>query len=282
MFLLFQYIAPQHALSKFAGWVASCKFPPLKNYLIKWFIKRYGVNMQEALTSNPNDYENFQSFFIRHLKQGSRTIDPDSKIIVSPADGTISQIGAIQAGRIFQAKGFDFNIVELLGDKKEEADLFSKGQFSTLYLAPKDYHRVHMPFTGKLISMTYVPGQLFSVNAKAAEKIPNLFARNERVICLFKTDFGHMAVVLVGAMIVGSIHMVWSGDVVKTPTKKIQTWVYADQRMMKKGEEIGYFKLGSTVIVLLSGEQVQWENLLDKNAEVRVGEGLVKHSHSAL
>lgn len=266
---LLQYILPQHTLSRFAGWVACCKFPPLKNALIRWFIRRYGVNMEEAVTNNLADYENFQSFFIRKLKTSRRPIATESNQLISPVDGIVSQIGSVQEGRIFQAKGFDFTLVELMGGDLDKASAFLKGQFATLYLAPKDYHRVHMPLTGQLISTTYIPGRLFSVSPQTAEQIPRLFTRNERLVCLFETSAGSMAVVFVGAMIVGSIHTVWGGDVTRAQT--IESLAYLERDIMiQKGKELGYFKLGSTVILLLSS-QIDWDEKLREGSGVRMG-----------
>lgn len=273
--VFFQYLIPQHALSRFAGWVAHCQFPLLKNYLIKWFIKRYGVDMQEATEIDPLNYPDFQSFFIRTLKEEMRPIASGQNELVSPVDGVISQIGAIQSGRIFQAKGFRFDLRELLGGKKEVAELFEEGQFATLYLAPKDYHRVHMPMTGKLVSMTYIPGRLFSVNPQTVEQVPHLFARNERVICVFETVAGPMAMVLVGAMIVASIHTAWAGQVTPVRAKKIQSWRYAsDELTFVKGQEMGYFKLGSTVMLLFGPQQMAWQNALSTGDKIKMGQVL--------
>ena len=275
--VFFQYIAPQKALSRFAGWVASCELPFVKNFLIQWFIGRYGVDMQDALDTSLDSYKNFQNFFIRHLKKSARPIQNSQNIVISPVDGTISQIGTVQAGRVFQAKGFDFTVAELLGGQEAMAEPFLGGQFATLYLAPKDYHRVHMPLTGRLISMTYVPGRLFSVNPKTAATVPRLFARNERVVCVFETAFGSMAVILIGAMIVASIYTVWAGDIAPGRTNAIQTWTYADQNItLEKGSEIGYFKLGSTVIVLLGDGGVDWNNEFSEGSEIQMGAPLGK------
>jgi len=269
-----QYLIPQHALSRFAGVVARCQFAPVKNYLIKWFIKRYGVNMQEAADEDPANYPDFHSFFIRTLRAGVRPITLASNTLASPVDGTISQIGAIQSGRIFQAKGFDFDLLELVGGKENTAKLFAEGHFATLYLAPKDYHRVHMPLAGKLVSMTHVPGQLFSVNPQTASQVPNLFARNERVVCIFDTAAGPMAIILVGAMIVASIHTAWAGEVTPVGSKHIRTFSYPDNLTFTKGEEMGYFKLGSTVILLFGPQQIAWQDALVAGDRVKMGETL--------
>ena len=297
----FQRLIPQHALSRFAGWVAHCQFPPLKNYLIKWFIKRYGVDMQEATEVNPLNYPDFQSFFIRTLKEEVRPIASGQNEFISPVDGIINQLGAIQSGRIFQAKGFNFDLTELLGGKKEVAKLnehplckklvphslregsrvargdflFEGGQFATLYLAPKDYHHVHMPLTGKLVSMTYIPGRLFSVNPKTVEQVPNLFSRNERVVCLFETAAGPMAMILVGAMIVASIHTAWASQVTPLRAKHIQSWRYSsDELTFTKGQEMGYFKLGSMVILLFGQDHITWQNGLYTGDRIKMGEVL--------
>lgn len=273
--VLLQYLAPQHALSRFAGWMANCQYAPLKNYLIHWFIKHYDVNMEEAVVSNPSDYPSFNRFFIRTLKEDVRPLAVGETTLASPVDGVVSQVGAIQEGRLFQAKGAEFDLLALVGGKKNIAQLFDRGMFSTLYLAPKDYHRVHMPLTGKLISMTHVPGRLFSVNPRAVDHVPNLFARNERVICLFETAVGPMAIILVGAMLVASIHTVWGGEITPVGAKAVRMWTYADDYLaLEKGKEMGYFKLGSTVILLFGEESVIWREGLGVGSVVRMGERL--------
>jgi phosphatidylserine decarboxylase len=261
----FQYLIPQHALTRFAGWVAECRWPWLKNRLIYWFIKRYSVDMSAALIESPEAYSNFNSFFTRQLKPELRPIVAGNHQLASPSDSSISQIGKIHHHTLVQAKGFDFDLLSLLGGKKEIADLFYDGSFATLYLSPKDYHRVHMPFSGKLRETIYIPGQLFSVNNQTAASVPKLFARNERLVCLFDTAAGPMAVIMVGAMIVGSINTVWQNNTDK-------------EVHLNKGEELGHFKLGSTVILLFAKNKIDWAPGLQKDTIVHMGQllGILK------
>jgi phosphatidylserine decarboxylase len=280
LFILCQYLVPQVLLSRLAGYIAEYRAPWFKNRLIHWFIGRYGVDMSIALEPNPNTYRHFNDFFTRALAMGQRPIDSNAKTIVCPADGCISQIGTIEYGRIFQAKGQDYSLVELLGGDTKYAQAFQNGCFATVYLSPKDYHRVHMPYGGTLERMLHVPGKLFSVNDITAANVPRLFARNERVVCLFSTDIGPMAVVLVGAMIVASIETCWAGLI--TPIKqKIRHWDYpttnskeSDVIKLSKGEEMGRFKLGSTAIVLFGENAVRWRDTLHTHSPVKMGEAI--------
>ena len=252
LFILFQHLVPQHLLSRLAGKFANATTPWLKNVLIRRFIRRYGVNMDEAECSDPQDYPSFNAFFTRALKPGRRPIDPDTSAIVCPADGVISAAGAITGERLFQAKGKYFSLTALLGGDHILAECFKDGSFATVYLSPRDYHRVHMPLAGSLQAMIYVPGKLFSVNQATSESIDSLFARNERAVCLFDTAAGPMAVILVGAMIVAGIDTVWAGQV-SPSTSWLSATDYGRQQpaiQIARGEEMGRFKLGSTVIVL--------------------------------
>ena len=276
LFILSQYLLPHHLLSRLVGCLAECRIGWLKNPLISWFAKQYQVNMSEAQVEDLRAYEHFNAFFTRALKPGARTPDPDPRALLMPADGRISQLGAIEAdGRIFQAKGHSFSVLELLGGDAERAAPFMGGQFATVYLSPKDYHRVHMPLGGTLKEMVYVPGRLFSVNQTTAENVPELFARNERVVCLFDTERGPMAVVLVGAMIVASIETVWAG-LVTPPKRELKSTRYDTQARgpieLAKGAEMGRFKLGSTAIVLFGPNQVQWATELSAGSAVRMGQ----------
>lgn len=267
-----QSLLPQHLLSRFAGWMARCQFPPLKNYLIRWFIRRYPVDLSQAVRESPGDYVNFSSFFTRQLKPEYRPIATAQNGLVSPVDGVVSQVGAIASGRIFQAKGFDFDLLNLVGNLSETACLFEQGRFATLYLAPKDYHRVHMPLAGKLVSMTYVPGRLFSVNPQTVAQVPGLFSRNERLICVFNTARGPLAIIFVGAMLVASIHTTWAGLVSPSKTGKLYTVNYSEGEVsLEKGQEVGYFTLGSTVI-LLTKSNLTWNDDLDCEKSVQMGE----------
>ena len=277
LFLLGQHLLPHHALSRLIGMAAECRAEWFKNPLISWFVRRYQVDMSEADIGNPHAYEHFNAFFTRELREGARPLDTTAGAILSPADGAISQLGAIEHGRIFQAKGHSFSLLELLGGDTQMAAPFMGGQFATVYLSPKDYHRVHMPLAGTLREMVYVPGKLFSVNTFTAENVPDLFARNERVVCLFDTERGPMAVVLVGAMIVASVETVWAG-LVTPPKRALRHFRYgaaAQQPIqLDKGAELGRFKLGSTAIVLFGPEQVRWADGLGAGSSLRMGQQL--------
>ena len=274
LFIFFQHIAPQHLLSRLAGKLASASSPWLKNFMIKKFIKRYGVNMAEAIHSDAEDFATFNEFFTRALKPGARTIHQAEDTVVSPADGIISAAGDISGDQLFQAKGKNFSLTALLGGDSDAASPFLYGSFVTVYLSPKDYHRVHMPCAGTLKKMIYVPGKLFSVNQTTSERIDDLFAHNERAVCLFDTDAGPMAMILVGAMIVAGIETVWSGQVAPAP-HGLSVSDYANQHpaiQLAKGEEMGRFKLGSTVILLTGPGAVNWLQDVDENFAVKMGE----------
>lgn len=272
MFIKLQHLVPQHALSRLVGRVASCNNRLIKNTFINWFIKRYQVDMSLAAEPNPSAYACFNDFFTRALKPGIRPICTEQKAIVCPADGAISQLGKIVNGRIFQAKGQDYSVAELLGGDAALAEEFSDGDFATVYLSPKDYHRVHMPYGGKLRTMVSIPGDLFSVNAVTAENVPRLFSRNERVAAIFDTELGPMAVVLVGAMIVAGIETVWDGQLAPMGSREIQTSLYPYQNIqLEKGAEMGRFKLGSTAIILFAKDKIHWEAQFVAGATTRVG-----------
>lgn len=279
LFILSQYLTPHHLLSRLIGCAAECRAPWFKNRLITWFAKQYQVDMSEAQVEDPTAFEHFNAFFTRALKEGARPLDNLPGAVLCPADGSVSQLGRIEHGRVFQAKGHSYSVTELLGGDSQRAAPFMGGDFATVYLSPKDYHRVHMPLAGTLREMIYVPGRLFSVNQTTAENVPELFARNERVVCLFDTERGPMAVVLVGAMIVASIETVWAGLI--TPPKRALKTVRYDEAArapisLEKGAELGRFKLGSTAIVLFGPEQVQWAEELGANSPVRMGQLLGK------
>ncbi|KPP99845.1 archaetidylserine decarboxylase [Marinobacter sp. HL-58] len=275
LFVTGQYVAPQLAISRLAGRLADNEsVPALKNRVINWFIGRYGVDMSEALESDPAAYPSFNAFFTRALKPGLRPVDTRESVLVSPVDGAISQLGSITGGRIFQAKGQSFNLNELLGGEQQRAGVFENGEFATIYLAPKDYHRIHMPLAGTLREMVYVPGKLFSVNPTTAENVPNLFARNERVVCIFDTAAGPMALVLVGAMIVGSVETTWAGIVAPGQRQVDVTRYDGLQKPIRfeKGEEMGRFRLGSTVIMVMPRGSVTWNGDQVAGGRVQMGE----------
>lgn len=259
---LMQYLVPQHAVSYLAGRIAEVRIPWLKNALIQLFIKHFGVDMSQAVYEDINHYPTFNSFFTRHLKPELRPIVQGPDEIACPADGVISQLGQINENKLLQAKGHHFSLENLLGSP-DEAQLFMHGNFMTFYLAPKDYHRVHMPMTGTLRKSVYIPGSLFSVNQSTAENITALFTRNERLVCLFDTDIGPMAIVLVAAMLVGSINTVWDAS--------------SEKITLNRGAEMGHFKMGSTVILLFSKDRVCWSNATQEGSLVQMGQ-LIGHS----
>lgn len=272
LFAFSQYITPQKALSRAIGKIAECENNWVKNTFISQFVKKYQVDMSEAINSDTTSYRNFNDFFTRAIRPELRPICDQENGIACPADGAISQLGNIEYGTLFQAKGHHYSLTDLLGGDSSLSNQFLGGTFATVYLSPKDYHRVHMPLTGKLTKMIHVPGKLFSVNKVTAEQIPNVFARNERTVCLFDTAAGPMAVILVGAMIVASIETVWAGQV--TPfSKDVVTWDYAalSNIELKKGEEMGRFKLGSTAIVLFGKDAINWEESLQAETPTKMG-----------
>jgi phosphatidylserine decarboxylase len=265
-----QYILPKHLLSRLTGKLASAKAGKLTTFLIKQFIAKYKINMSEAKHPEPEHFETFNDFFTRELKEDARTVVEGDSNLAIPVDGKVSQQGNIKEGRIFQAKGHDFSLRELLGGRDDIAAPFDEGIFSTVYLAPKDYHRIHMPITGKLEKMIFIPGDLFSVNPLTAENVPNLFARNERAVALFSTAIGPMAMVLVGATIVASIETVWAGTL---KSKEIQYTDYSDQDItLEKGAEMGRFKLGSTIVALFPKDSIDFAEALEAGSVTRLGE----------
>lgn len=276
VFIFLQYITPQHALSRIAGYFADCKWLWFKNRFIKKFIATYKVNMDEALNSDPESYACFNDFFCRALKPDARPVCDAETSVACPADGTVSQRGTIANGRIFQAKGRDYSAQELLGGDDALTQPFTQGEFSTIYLSPKDYHRLHMPLAGKLVSMIHVPGDLFSVNPATTDNVPRLFARNERVVCLFETEAGPMALVLVGAMIVASIETTWAG-LVAPAGKAVSTQDYGGTApSFEKGEEFARFKLGSTIVMLFPENSVQWSDSFSAGSSVKMGEAIAQ------
>jgi phosphatidylserine decarboxylase len=276
LFLFLQHLAPHHALSRVIGRIAQCRWKFVKNTFIRWFVKRYDVNLDEAACSDALKFEHFNAFFTRELKAGARVIAGGESTIACPADGAISQLGAITNDRVMQAKGRNFSLCDLLGGSAKDAEPFQEGSFATIYLSPKDYHRVHMPLAGTLTRMVHVPGKLFSVNQLTSENVDSLFARNERVVCFFDTDFGPMAVVLVGAMIVASIDTVWAGQV--SPSRKAVSAVdYHDHVppvAIPRGEEMGRFKLGSTAIIVFGPGMANLQNGLLAGQPVQMGQAL--------
>ena len=268
-----QYILPHHPLSRLMGQLTHSENKIWKNFFIKQIASHYGVNMEEAIDSDINAYPSFNHFFTRALKPGARTIASNAGDIACPADGAVSQAGNITDGNIIQAKGQSYTAVDLLGGDEQRAAPFKNGKFTTIYLSPKDYHRLHMPLDGTLREMIHVPGRLFSVNAATANSVPRLFARNERVVAIFDTEIGPMALVLVGAIFVASIETVWHGEVTPPTAKSIQTWQYKDDApQLKRGEELGRFNMGSTIIALFGENAMNWEEAFVAGEKVQLGE----------
>jgi phosphatidylserine decarboxylase len=268
---------PQHALSKLMSYITHSENIALKNWCINTVIKHYGVNMAEALEENPEVFKSFNHFFTRELRPGVRPLTAVKNAIACPADGSVSQAGDITDGKIFQAKGMSFTAVDLLGGDTERAEPFKDGVFATIYLSPKDYHRLHMPLTGTLKEMVHIPGKLFSVNTVTTRSVPGLFARNERVAAIFDTEVGPMALVLVGAIFVSSIETVWHGVVTPPTAPSVQSWYYDHKPItLKKGDEMGRFNMGSTIIVLFGKDKVQWEEGFKADQLVKLGEMIGK------
>ena len=272
LFVALQRVLPKHFLSRLIARVAESKQPWLRDMLISRAIKAFNINMQEAASDNLDDYENFNAFFTRALKPGVRPIDKGQTSIVSPADGAISQAGPISKNRILQAKGIDYSVSRLLGDSSQ-ARFYQDGSFATIYLSPKDYHRVHMPAAGKLLSSRYIPGELFSVNDKTAQALPGLFARNERLVCEFESpELGRFSLIFVGAMLVAGIETQWSGFEQPGPGTVRETDHCSDALQFAKGDEIGRFKFGSTVILLFPQQSIDWSQKIEPYAVVQMGE----------
>ncbi|MCF6250028.1 MAG: archaetidylserine decarboxylase [Methylococcaceae bacterium] len=268
-----QYILPHHFLSGLMSKFTHSEIKVWKNLMITQIIKFYGVNMSEAKEQNINNFASFNHFFTRELKSDIRPITSVENAIACPADGAVSQAGLIEQGQIFQAKGKSFSTVDLLGGDEARAQPFIDGSFTTIYLSPKDYHRLHMPIKGSLTEMIHIPGRLFSVNNATANSVPGLFARNERVACLFDTEFGPMALVLVGAIFVSSIETTWHGVVTPPSTDSVRSWQYQDEPLIiEKGAEMGRFNMGSTIIVLFAKDKVKWEANFKAGKEVKLGE----------
>jgi phosphatidylserine decarboxylase len=268
-----QYLLPKRLLTVFAGMVANWHGGPVTRAIIRRFVAKYKVNMAEAADPRVDSYATFNDFFTRALREGARPI-ADAPFIC-PVDAAISQYGPIEHDQIFQAKGHSYSTRALVGGDQELAHRFDHGHFATLYLAPKDYHRIHMPCDGRLTRMIYVPGDLFSVNPLTARHVPSLFARNERVVCVFDTPYGLFVNVLVGATIVGSIATVWHGVVNPPRTREIREWRYDGQHIeLAKGAEMGRFLLGSTVVMLFPKNVVSFHADWAATRAVRLGEAM--------
>ena len=265
-----QYLLPKQAITSFGGHIASAKAGGVTTGIIRWFVGKYGVDMTEAANPDITSYASFNEFFTRALKPGARPIAQAD--LVCPVDGAISQFGVVDDDQIFQAKGHHYTTTALVGGDAQLAAQFQHGHFATIYLSPRDYHRIHMPCDGRLLRMVYVPGELFSVNPVTARGVPGLFARNERVVCVFETPQGPFVLALVGATIVGSMATVWHG-VVNPPRGPVQEWRYEDQDIrLQQGEEMGRFLLGSTVVMLFPRGPLKFNPAWAPGGAVRLGE----------
>ncbi|WP_114968138.1 archaetidylserine decarboxylase [Rhodoferax ferrireducens] len=270
-----QYLLPKQAITKFAGLIAGARGGQLTTHLIAWFVERYGVNMSEAANADLTSYATFNDFFTRALKVGARPLA--SADLICPVDGAISQFGPMAGDQLFQAKGHQYSSTALVGGDATLAARFDGGSFATLYLSPKDYHRIHMPCDGRLSRMIYVPGELFSVNPTTARGVPGLFARNERVVCVFESVRGPFVLVLVGATIVGSMATVWHGVVNPPRGGEVREWRYDEQSIaLKQGEEMGRFLLGSTVVMLFPKAPLQFNPAWSPGGAVRLGHAMAR------
>ena len=271
------YLLPHHLLSRIVQKSVRRHFP-LRKFITRWFIRHYNVDMSEALEPDPDAYPDFNSFFVRALQSEARPVIQGAGQVCWPSDGAISQLGDIRGQQIFQAKGHTYSLIELLGGSEERAQPYLDGSFATTYLSPGDYHRVHMPLSGRLTEMAYIPGRLFSVAPDYTDSVPRLFARNERVACLFLTEAGPMAVILVGAIFVGSIETVWAGEITPPRGKHIKVTSYAaddDVIQLERGEELGRFNMGgSTIIILFGPGRVKWQSGLVPEMRVQFGKTL--------
>ena len=279
LFVAMQHVLPQHFLSRIVLRVTRIRLWPVKNLLIRSFLRGFKVNMSEAAQPNPLQYPSFNAFFTRALRHGARAIDIDPGALVSPVDGTVSQIGRLDGSNLLQAKGHDYTLEALLDGAPEWAQRFTGGAFATLYLAPYNYHRIHMPIAGTLRAAWFVPGKLFSVNAVTAAAVPGLFAKNERVVCVFEDGPRAFAMVLVGALFVGSIATVWHGDVApRSPRQRVDLPLDTSRSPLKlsKGAEMGRFNMGSTVILLTPPDLLNWLPKFATGSRVEVGQMLAR------
>lgn len=281
LFLFFQKILPKRLLSELLGKLAETQGGSLTTSFIRYFIKRYGVNMDEAVHDDPAFYKTFNDFFIREIKSELRPFA--NSALISPVDGAISQLGNINGEQVFQAKGKSFTSTALLGGDRELAKQFNNGLFATLYLSPKDYHRIHMPCAGRLKRMIYVPGDLYSVNPLTARSIDALFARNERVVCLFDGEAGPFVMVLVGATVVGSMETVWQGVINSPRPYGVRSWHYDGSMHLEKGAEMGRFLLGSTVVMLFpEAANYEFEPNWQPEKSIKMGEAMANRATEPL
>jgi phosphatidylserine decarboxylase len=271
--ILPMYCLPKHSLAAIVYRLTRIEYKPWKNFLIKTFIRFFKVDMNQAIWSSEEDYTSFNAFFIRNLKPNARSWEKDKNNILSPVDGAISQIGNINKDKLIQAKGINYSLNRLLANDTNAVERFQGGKFTTLYLSPRDYHRIHMPVSGKLIKSIYVPGDLFPVNTSSVRTVDQLFARNERFISLFETELGLVAQIMVGATFVGSMETVFAGLITPTKHRKITIKEYEEKPVeLNQAEEFGHFNMGSTVILLFEKEKITWSEDLKENAPIQVGQ----------
>jgi phosphatidylserine decarboxylase len=273
-----QQVLPQHALTALVHRLTRCRAPWVKDFLIRIFCRMYRVDLSEAEQTDAGAYPSFNAFFTRALQTGARPVDPAPDALVSPVDGSVSQIGRIRDGLLVQAKGRDYSVAALLGDSPADAERFSGGSFATLYLAPHNYHRIHMPCAARLRHMRYIPGRLFSVNDAAVSGIDQLFARNERLVCNFDGP-GRMSMCLVGALFVGSMETFWHGPVTPARERRVTDFDYSDTaaaREFTKGQEMGRFNMGSTVVLLFEEGRVELDKSLESGSELWMGRKIGK------
>jgi phosphatidylserine decarboxylase len=279
--VLHQYVLPQQAITRLAGRIAQARGGPLTRLLVRAFVAFYGVDMSEAAEPDIDRYPTFNDFFTRALKPGARPLAAAD--LVCPVDGVISQFGAIERDQIFQAKNHYYSTTALVGGDAQLAAHFHDGSFATLYLSPRDYHRVHMPCDGRLLRMLHVPGRLFSVNPTTARGVPGLFSINERVVCVFDSPYGQFVLILVGATIVGSMATVWHGVINAPRAQEVREWRYDhDQIVLRKGEEMGRFQLGSTVVLLFPKRPLQFNPAWIPERHIRLGEQMANLPHTAM
>jgi len=271
-----QYVLPQHAVSRVVHRATRWKTTWWKDALIGWFMRRNNITLDDYTVTDPTEFTDFNSFFTRALRDGARPLPRTDDAIASPVDGAVSQAGSIEGSTVYQAKGHSYNLVELLGGSMAEAEPFSNGTFANLYLSPRDYHRIHMPLDGRLRRMVHVPGRLFAVNPAAVKTVPGLFARNERVVLTFDSDAGPFVLVLVGALCVGSIETVWHGEITPPHGREISVTNYSDDDApaLTRGEELGRFNMGSTVIALFPPQSATLNDALRPAQTVRMGESI--------
>jgi phosphatidylserine decarboxylase len=282
LFVILQYLLPHHLLCRLMYAFMRIRVPWIKNLTIGWFARVYQPVMTDAVEPDPKRYEHFNAFFTRALRPEARPVDPDPQRIVSPCDGTLSVAGTLTAGRLLQAKNHDYSIDALLAGNPHYSQLLTEGQYATVYLAPYNYHRLHLPAAGRLLSAWYVPGRVFSVNAATVARVPNLFARNERVVCVLDGQAGPFVLVLVGALFVGSMSTVWHGDI--TPWRRSGTRVPARpvelqplnraRDTLARGEEFARFNMGSTIVMLFPPAAMEWDTMLQPQMRLAVGKGL--------